>query len=184
MHTSAHFCSKWCIVGYWTGALWNSCNRSIYSDHFVLTHWGWLTDICVTKINIIGSDNGLPPAQRQAIIWTNDGILLNGPLRTNFSEIWIRINTFSFTKIYLKMSSGKCRPYCLGLNVLIYPLNLIKSHPGAWARYLLTQVYDRNTMFIQNSPTSQASTPQKSWSIHPPGTDFTNVFSSQPNLET
>ena len=84
-----------------------------------LTHWGRVTHICISKIIIIGSDNGLSSGRRQAIIWTNDGILLIGPLRTNFSEIWIQINnTFSFTKMHLKMSSGKCRPYCLGLNVL------------------------------------------------------------------
>ena len=31
---------------------------------------------------IIGSDNGLSPDRHQAIIWTNAGILLIGPLRT------------------------------------------------------------------------------------------------------
>ena len=36
---------------------------------------------------IIGSDNGLSPGRRQAIIWTNTGILLIRPLGTNFSEI-------------------------------------------------------------------------------------------------
>ena len=34
-------------------------------------------------------DNGLSPGRRQAIIWTSAGILLIGPLRTNFSEILI-----------------------------------------------------------------------------------------------
>ena len=38
---------------------------------------------------IIGSDNGLSPGRHQAIIWTNDGILLIGTLGTNFSEILI-----------------------------------------------------------------------------------------------
>ena len=75
--------------------------------------------ICVNKLTIIVSDNGLLSGRHQAIIWTNDGILLIGPLRTNFSEILIEIYTFSFKKIDLKMSSGKCRPFCLGLNVLI-----------------------------------------------------------------
>ena len=55
---------------------------------------------------------------RQAIIWTNDGILLIEPLGTNFSETLIAIHTFPFKKIHLKMSSGKWRPSCLGLNVL------------------------------------------------------------------
>ena len=83
-----------------------------------LTHWGWVTHICVSKLTIIGSDNGLAPGRCQTIIWTNDGILLIGTLGTNFSEILIKINTFSLKKMYLKMSSGKWRPFCLGLNVL------------------------------------------------------------------
>ena len=37
----------------------------------------------------MGSDIGLSPIRRQAIIWTNAGILLIGPLETNFSEISI-----------------------------------------------------------------------------------------------
>ena len=45
----------------------------------VLTHWGRVTHICVDKLTIIGSDNGLSPGRRQAIIWTSAGILLIGP---------------------------------------------------------------------------------------------------------
>ena len=84
-----------------------------------LAHWGRLTQICVGNLTFIGSDNGLSPGRRQAIIWTNYGILLIGPLGTNVSEISIEILTFSFKKKRLKVSSAKCRPYCLGLNVLI-----------------------------------------------------------------
>ena len=83
-----------------------------------LTHWGWVTHICISKLTSIGSDNDLSPGRRQAIIWTNAGILLIWPLGTNFSEILIEIHTFLFKKMHLKMSSGKCRPFCLGLNVL------------------------------------------------------------------
>ena len=71
-----------------------------------LTHWGRVTHICVSKQTINGSDNGLSPGRRQAIIWTNAGILLIGPLGTNFSEILVGIQTFSFRKMYLKMSSA------------------------------------------------------------------------------
>ena len=46
------------------------------------------------------------------------GKLLIARLGTNFSEIWIKIHTYSFKKMRLKMSSGNCRPFCLGLNVL------------------------------------------------------------------
>ena len=85
-----------------------------------LTHWGRVTHICVCNLTIIGSDNGLSPGRRQAITWTNVGILLIGPLGTNFSEMLIEIHTFSYKKIHLKMSSGKWRPFCLGLNVCLY----------------------------------------------------------------
>ena len=85
-----------------------------------LTHWDRVTHICVGNLTIIGPDNGLSPGRRQAIIWPNAGILLFGPRPwgTNFSEISIGIQTFSFEKMHLKLSSAKWRPFCLGLNVL------------------------------------------------------------------
>ena len=83
-----------------------------------LTNWSRVTNICVSRLTIIGSDNGLSPGRRQAIIWSNDGILLIGPLGTNFSEVSIEIYIFSFWKMHLKMLSGKWRPFCPGLNVL------------------------------------------------------------------
>ena len=76
-----------------------------------LTHWGRVTHICVGKLTIIGSNNGLSPGRRQAITWTNVRILLIRPLGTNFSEFLIGIQTFSFTKMHLKMSSAKWRPF-------------------------------------------------------------------------
>ena len=84
-----------------------------------LDHWGRVTHICVGNLTIIGQDNGLSPGRRQAIIWTSAGILLIGPWGTNFSEILISIQAFSFKKMHLKMSSAKWRPFCLGLNVLM-----------------------------------------------------------------
>ena len=61
----------------------------------VLTHWGRVTHICASKLTIIiGSNNGLSAERRQAIIWNNAGILLIGPLGTNFSEILIEIQIF------------------------------------------------------------------------------------------
>ena len=78
-----------------------------------------MTHNWVDNLTTIGSDNGLLHGQRQAIIWTSAGILLIGPLWTNFSEILIKIPTFSFKKLHLKVSSAKLWPFCLGLNVLI-----------------------------------------------------------------
>ena len=84
-----------------------------------LTRWGRVTHICVDKLTIIGSDNGLSPGRRQAIIWTNAWILLIRTLATNFSEILGKIHSFSLKKMHLKMSSAKGRLFSLGLNELI-----------------------------------------------------------------
>ena len=59
-----------------------------------------VTHIYVSNLTTSGSDNGLLPEQHQAIIWTNVGILSIGPLGTNFSEILIEIDTFSFKKMH------------------------------------------------------------------------------------
>ena len=57
----------------------------------LLTHGGRVTHICVSKLTIIGSDNGLSPANGlspsrcRAIIWTNAELLLIRPWGTNFN---------------------------------------------------------------------------------------------------
>ena len=79
----------------------------------------YISCICVNKLSIIGSDNGLSPSRHQAIIWTNDGILLIWPPGTNFNKMLIEIHTFSFKKMQVKVPSAKWRPFCLGLNVLM-----------------------------------------------------------------
>ena len=95
----------------------NTRCENAYTQGF-LTHWDRVTHICVSKRTIIGSDNGLSPGRRQAITWTNAGILLIRTWGTNFSEILIEIIRFSFKKMRLKVSSAKRWPFCLGLNVL------------------------------------------------------------------
>ena len=92
-----------------------------------------MTHICVGKLTIIGSDNGLSHERHQAIIWTNAGILLIGPLGTNFSEILIEIQTFSLKKIYTfknvvcEMLFISSRPQC----VILQPVNST-SAPQIW----------------------------------------------------
>ena len=106
-----------------------------------LTHWSRVTHICVSKFIIIGSDNGLSPGRRQAIIWTNAGILLIGPLGTKFSEIIIAIHWFSFKEMHLKMSSGKWRPFCIGLNLLklwFATSRVIRHSSETWYGWMLT----------------------------------------------
>ena len=106
-----------CIIG-WQSGIWSVMHIAVFSRTCIrkhgLTHWGRVTEIWVSKQTVIGSDNGLSSGRRQAIIWTNAGILIIGP----FSEILIEIYIFLFKKIHLKMSSGNWQPFRRGLNVL------------------------------------------------------------------
>ena len=89
-------------------------NGCVISDHLagILTHWGRVTHICVSKLASIVSGNGFSPGRRQAIIWTNAGMFLIGPLGTIVNEILIEIHTFSFKKMHFNMSSGKWLSGC------------------------------------------------------------------------
>ena len=98
--------------------IWNHAYCQTSNIRHILTHWGRVTHICVSKLTIIGSDNGLSADGRQATIWNNAEILLIRPLGTNFNEMSIEILTFSWMKMRLKVLSAKWRPFCLGLNVL------------------------------------------------------------------
>ena len=76
-----------------------------------LTHGGLMRHkYIITLVQVMA----YVPVWCQAITWTND-LLLIGHLVTNFSEIWIKINFF-FKKVYLKMLTAKCEPFCSGLN--------------------------------------------------------------------
>ena len=110
-----------------------------------------MTHICIGKLIIIDSDNGLAPGQRQAIIWCNAAVLLIRTSGTYFGEILSKIHTFSFKKMHLKLSSAKWRPFCLSLNVLRRSLvtylfsrqpdfdNKIKTvrHVKVWLKYYM-----------------------------------------------
>ena len=83
---------------------------------WVLTHRGQVTQICVNKLTIIG------PGRHQAIIWTNAGISIIGPLGTKFGKTLIEIHTFSLKEMHLKMPSyGAILSQCvLGHNATGY----------------------------------------------------------------
>ena len=77
-----------------------------------------MTHICVCKLTVIGSDNGLSHERRQAIIWTNAGILLIWPLGTNFRSN-INRNTTIFIEenacvnVVCEMNPILSRPQCV-----------------------------------------------------------------------
>ena len=74
-----------------------------------LTHWGRVTHICIRKLSTIGSANGLSLGQRQAIIWTNAGMLLIHTIGTNCSEMLCEIHTFHSRKCIQKCHLGYVR---------------------------------------------------------------------------
>ena len=141
-----HKCSFFLALHFYSDSKYLKSNENHTS---VLTHWGRVTHICVGNLTIIGSDNGLAPGRRQAIIWTNAGILSIGHLGTNFSEILIEIYTFPFKKKHLKWSSGKWRPFCLGLNVLIWRNHSDVSTSGVVQMKSFWMVWIKLTIFIQ-----------------------------------
>ena len=84
----------------------------------ILTRWGRVTHTCVSRLNVIGSDNGLSPGWFQAIIWTNIGILLIGPLGKQFQwnlnrNLHIFIQKNAFENVVWKMSAILSRPQCV-----------------------------------------------------------------------
>ena len=89
-----------------------------FSGLYVLTHRCRVTHICVRNLTIIGSDNGLSPGQRQAIIWINAGILLIEPFWNNLqwninhnSNIFIQENALE--NVICEMASMLSRPQCV-----------------------------------------------------------------------
>ena len=71
----------------------------------------------------------------KSFIWTDTGILLIGPLETNFNEVLTKVYTFSFKQMYLEISSGKWRPFCFGPNVL-------KSQRQGWKYFSMEHQAD------------------------------------------
>ena len=85
---------------------------SFLQTSVLLTHWGRVTNICVSNLDhhkmachLIGAK---PISQPMLPHFQLDPIL-----ETNFSDSLFRFQKFS-TKMQLKMSSAKCRPFCLG----------------------------------------------------------------------
>ena len=118
---------QWCAKDLWYHMeFWDNNeirNRVNIQPLSFSTHLGRVTHICVGNLTIIGSDNGLSPGRRQAITWTNAGLLSITPWGTHFNEILIGIQAFSFKKTHLKMSSVKWRR---GLNELMLFSDVLK----------------------------------------------------------
>ena len=96
------------LVWNFKGYLWNSTQNTPpihWKIQFIyivenLTHWGRVTHIWVSKLIIIGSDNGLSPGQWRNIV----NLGLGNKFQWNRNRIW---------KNRLKVSSAKWRRFCL-----------------------------------------------------------------------
>ena len=100
-----------------------------------------MTLIYIGSLTIIGSDNGLLPGGGQTNIWTNAVILLIGPLGTNFIEILIKIHTFSFKKMHLKMYKSSKFDLCWSLYCcacMLCWINVIVTYDSGIQLYLVS----------------------------------------------
>ena len=90
----------------------NAENVSIWWRHHDLTHWRRVTHICVSKLTIIGSDNGLSPGRHQTIIWTSSNLRnkLQWSIKRN-SYIFILEN--GFENVVCEMAAILSRTQCV-----------------------------------------------------------------------
>ena len=106
----SHFIWKECILNYsqWTHfkLLW-----IVYWYSTRLTHWGRVTHICVNKLTIISSDNGLSPSHYlnqcwEIVVWTTRNLLKWNPNRNPY--IFIQENAFE--NVVWEMAAILSRP--------------------------------------------------------------------------
>ena len=115
-----------------------------------------MTHICISKIVIIGSDNGLSPGRRQAIIWSNAGILLIRALGINFSGIrnqYIFIQENASENVVCKMASISSRSHWVNLYQLesyATELVIIRDDVMTWKRF------PHYWILLENSKTHRA----------------------------
>ena len=109
------------FVDHFTWTRYDKYYKSIYVFAIWNREFIYEVDVVITRIT----------GWRQAIVRTNVRILLIRILG-NLSESLCEILTFLFKKMRLKMSSAKCRHFCLGPNVLrMIRQPLMRHIPGS-----------------------------------------------------
>ena len=67
----------YCFLLFLQNQVFHNIDLAEYVPYYltcVLTHWDRVMYTYISKITIIGSNNGLSPIPHQAIIWTNIGL--------------------------------------------------------------------------------------------------------------
>ena len=141
---------------------WHMCatnskkvNNNCYMGKKVLTHWGRVAHICVSKLSLVQI-----MACRMAA--ASDSLLSIGTSRINNREIVIEFQTFSFKKMHLKISSAKWRLSCLGLNVLENDTIRCEWNPRATfsdLKDMFVLKYTRLQQLLRNNISLASSTP-------------------------
>ena len=121
----------------------------LHHDYFYAARIFHFYDIKMTKgqgmmayyklwwsLTIIGPDNGLSSIQCQAIICTKAGFLSIGPWGINSSKILIKIKTFLFKKILLKMLFKMATIlYQPRINVWVISNKINVNFMTAWSKF-------------------------------------------------
>ena len=84
-----------------------------------------MTYIYADNPTLVGSDNGFSPGRRQAIIWTNDGILFIRPFGTqwNFNRhLQISNQENAYENVVCEMAAILSQPQC------VYVVNCLSAH--------------------------------------------------------
>ena len=120
--------SIFCILPYMSCLVpdWKLCGHFI----MIANSSYLLSPLCLIYASVnwvnIGSDNGLSPERRPAIIWTNADVFLHyTPKGTYFNEVLFKIQIFSFKKMHLNMST-KWWQFCPGGDESMITEHLLK----------------------------------------------------------
>ena len=100
---------------------WVSIYNGSYSNYrasLILTHWGPVTHICVSKVIIIGSDNGLLPGRRQSHYLNQCWNIVNWTLRNKLQwningNQYIFIQENAFENVVCELTAILSRPQCV-----------------------------------------------------------------------
>ena len=107
------------------------CKHMCSDYQLFFTHWGRVTHICVSKLTIMGPDNGLSPGRHHHLnqCWNNVNSTLGNKLQWNLNR---NSNNFIHENAFESVV-WKWRPFCLG------PNEFGCLHLGQWPMtYLMT----------------------------------------------
>ena len=122
-----------------------SIERIQHRSILLLTLWGRVTHICVSKQAIIGSENGLSPGRCQVIIWTCAGLLViwtfGNKLQWNLNKnLYIFIQENAFENVVWKMAAILSRPQCVELILII--ITFLQTSISKLMSFTMTRLFE------------------------------------------